>query len=266
METEKEPSKFATFKPYVLQLFMLIVGAVVGFISSLAFFHFQNETRVLEFATHSSRGLLNNIQKANDNTDSIRVTFKNRTIENISEFSIYIANLTDTDVGPLPVFIEIYSDKPIKILSSRYFDQNVSKEGIQVTDTLKPLHKGGHRFAYNVQTLNKSEDFARSIGFTYLLEGDVVPQYSVHVNKPGIDVKEFNIKDHKDFWHSINWKFFGSQALIIVGMMFLLSVYYEKTAEKKLRYAIREARRKANTAYRNERLTQVLGDDEKKGV
>src|SRR5687768_2387209 len=116
------------------EIVIALVSAFLAVLGTLLVIHIQNRTISLEYGTHTIEGILSPVHGAYHygelEGDSVEITINHRPIDNLSILHVYVANLSDKDLGEVPMFFELHShdDQPIKILNYDYFDQNRSKE------------------------------------------------------------------------------------------------------------------------------------------
>jgi hypothetical protein len=206
-------------------LIIAVVAALVGAAATYYLTLYSQRTRYLDYDNPSVPGILSPIHDFSS-SDTINITLNGKSIENITEFDVFIANLDDQPLEDVPVFIELFNEQatPVNILSVTYFDQNNAREAVSELASKPPIHHNGRRFAFMLHTMNQSADFTEAFGVRFLIQGNSVPSVDVSVNKPGVKIRKYNPRNHRTLWERYMGLHILLQVLIGFGLFAFLMV------------------------------------------
>jgi hypothetical protein len=219
-------------KEFIPQTLLVVIGAFIGIVGTLGIDSYQNRLKFIEYTVYESNEIFSPVYE-NIGNDQVSIEINKNKIDNVSELTVNIFNLTNTDFSDVPIFLELYNKdedgQQINVISSQYFDPNKSKEAITTIDSLKPSFKNGLRYGFLLNPVNRQEDLNNPFTLKFLIKGKKTPEVLVQTNKAGLGIKkidkeeEYTISKSDQSWIKIFFSVMSVLTLLILILTLVIS-------------------------------------------
>ncbi|HKR06447.1 MAG TPA: hypothetical protein VJY62_17570 [Bacteroidia bacterium] len=234
------------FENIIPGVLILAIGTYIGIYANSSKEKNDNKPRFLDYNYFVNDNLVQ--VPENKLLKDIRISYQERSIENLTTANVSIFNFSNRDFENIPINITLKpaNGDSLEIIRNNFEGINAMPEDIEFRNEIK-RPDNSRIFQFNIKTANRSgrpDLFFSSnsvLKVSFLIIGSKKPNLEVSVNKAGLDVRPYLYKNYAPF--SIFNILDSPLVLIFVFILYVLFIillarfsnfFFKKSIAKKL--------------------------------